>query len=144
MNRDGLKSGGVNPIGVNAAGNAIVTLPGESFSNDGDGVRISDGATATWVGYCVIGGNFIGVEIDGTSTNNWINYNEIGTNVAGTLNLGNLDYGVYLNDTSGNAVDYNDIENSGAFGIVAVLSDQNSVTGNVFSGNAYGDEYYVG
>jgi parallel beta-helix repeat protein len=43
-----------------------------------------------------------------------------------------------------NAVDNNYIENSGVFGILGVVADQNSVAGNVFSGNVVGDEYFVG
>jgi parallel beta-helix repeat protein len=64
--------------------------------------------------------------------------------VSGTRNLGNLGYGVVLSQNAGNLVEDNDIEHCGAYGILAIFADQNTVASNVFSGNAEGNELYIG
>ena len=130
-------------IGVNAAGTAIVAQTGESYSNDGVGVEISDGATGTWVGLCVIGGNVAGVEIDLASGNSVVD-DDIGTDASGTRNLGNLGYGVVLSQGTGNFVEDDDIEHSGVYGILTIFADQNTVQSNVFAANAAGNEYAIG
>ena len=131
-----------NLIGTDAAGTALLLFPGWDFSND-VGVEISNGAYATSVGTNVIAGNWIGVEIYGSATNNWVVWNHIGTDVSNTLNLGNIDIGVYLSDTSGNEVGYNAIY-GGVYGIDTYYADQNSLVGNWFSGNLDGTETSYG
>ena len=130
-------------IGVNAADNAIVSIPGYGYSNS-IGVLLVNGAYATSVGYNVIGGNQFGVEISGSANNNWVVYDWIGTNTAGTLNLGNSQFGVYLNSTSNNLIGYDTIDNSGYYGIYGYYSDQNSIVSDAFYGNAYGNTYFYG
>jgi parallel beta-helix repeat protein len=65
--------------------------------------------------------------------------NNIGTDASGTLSLGNLDYGVVLNYTSGNLVEYNTIAHSGVYGILMIDAGQNTLSNNVFIANAQGN-----
>jgi titin len=129
-------------IGVDGAGTATVPQSGEGFSNDGPGVEI-DGATATLVAYCVIGDNMVGVELDSAS-GCMITDNDIGTDRSGAFNLGNLTYGIVLNATSGNLVEYNTIAFSGRYGILTFSPGQDTVTSNVFIANMEGNELVDG
>ena len=130
-------------IGVNATDTAIVRSPENNFSNS-IGVLLVNGAYATSVGDNVISGNDIGVEISDSSNNNWVVYDEIGTNAAGTLNLGNTEFGVYLNSTSNNLVGYDTIAYSGVYGIYGYYSDANSIVSDAYAGNVYGNTYFYG
>ena len=130
-------------IGVNAAQTATVPVAGYGYS-DSIGVLLVNGAYATSVGYNVIGGNQIGVEVSGSATNNGVVWDHIGTNSAGTLNLGNTEFGVYLNSTSGNEVGYDTIDDSGSYGIYGYYSDQNSIVSDAYAGNTYGNTYFYG
>ncbi len=125
-------------IGLNAAGTAIVKQAGEAFSNDGVGVEIASGAIGAVVSNCVIGGNVIGVEIDFASDSTVID-SEIGTGASGTRNFGNLDYGIALNQTSGDTVEYNVVAHSGVYGILIIYSTDNTLQYNVFIANTDGD-----
>ena len=127
-------------IGINAADNAVLDLSGKTYSNS-DGVQIDDGAEWNAIQENVISGNGYGVEIDGPSTGNCVDYNDIGTNAAGTLDLGNNDSGIYMNDADGDYIYGNTVDNNGGYGILfqSCSTSQDEGT-NTFSKNALGDE----
>lgn len=69
--------------------------------------------------------------------------NDIGTDATGQDNLGNVYFGVYLYDTSGNVVESNTIDNS-LYGIYTYDSDSNTIAYNGFAGNVYGNQISYG
>jgi hypothetical protein len=127
-------------IGLNAAGNAALFHPGQSYSNF-VGVQISNGASGNYAAYDTISGNVIGVEIDDSdSTGNVIVFDEIGTDVSGSYAVGNLEFGVFLNQTSGNTVYANAINFNGYYGLLYWYSTAGQDSSNTFYDNAYGNE----
>jgi titin len=121
-------------IGVNAADNAAL---GNQI-----GVILAAGASINLVDGCVISGNVIGVEItDAGTTGNAVEFNHIGTDATGTIGLGNSQYGIVLNGTSGNFIGYDTIANSGLYGILILGSgDVIDVATITFSNNKDGNE----
>ncbi len=131
-----------NQVGTNAAGNAVIADPGESFSSE-YGVEVSNGASGTVIYDNVIGGNLIGVYIYGAATGTEVIGNDIGTDATGQDNLGNVYFGVYLYDTSGNVVESNTIDNS-LYGLYTYDSDANTIAYNGFAGDVYGNQISYG
>ena len=81
-------------IGVTAAGNVAA-------GNGYDGIHFISGAQDNVVSHDVISANVArGVDIDGGSKVNTVEGCMIGTDSSGTLPLGNLDSGVYIEDNS--------------------------------------------
>lgn len=137
-----------NYIGTNAAGTA-------ALGNTLDGVRV-EGASDTSIGVGgdvifvngnVISGNANGVHIIGPSaTGTRINGNLIGTNAAGTIALGNLHFGVWLENVDAitiggtttsqtNVISGNNPSQLSPGGGIRV-----SGTGNIIQGNKIGTD----
>ena len=88
----------------------------------------------------ISGGAINGVSIRGGSTSNLIQGNYIGTNPAGTAALGNAGAGVYIGESSNNSVTGNLISGNGNNG-VSLAANQAApmvATGNVVAGNLIG------
>ncbi len=108
-------------IGVNAADNAAL---GNQI-----GVLLAGGASINLVDSCVISGNVTGVEItDAGTTGNNVEFNFIGTDSSGKINLGNTQYGIVLDGTSGNLIAYDTVANSGLYGIVIMGGDTDEIS----------------
>ncbi len=127
-------------IGVNAAGTAILTLPGQVFGNGGSGVDLTSNSSATTVQSCVIAGNGgDGVHIDNGTANNIILGDFIGCDTGGTINLGNIGNGVFVSSSNGNQITMATIDFNGGFGIDTLNSSQNTTSNNTFVNNKLGD-----
>lgn len=144
-----------NFIGTNAAGTAAL-----GNSGFGGGVYIEAGASFNTIGgtapgarNVISGNNGInsdGVEIDGNAgptTGNVVLGNYIGTDVTGTVDLGNRQFGVLVDNAGGNTIGgptaaaRNVISgNDGGFGILINLAgaQNNWVLGNYIGTNAAG------
>ncbi len=140
-----------NYIGVNASATG-------ALGNGGYGIHITSGADNTVIGGInmgnVIGGNWLsGIAIDGASTGTTIYGNFIGTNSGGSLDLGNLQHGILLQNSAsnniiggttagqGNTVAFSG-EGSGAFDGVFVASTAS--TGNMIVANSIYDNTGLG
>ncbi len=128
-----------NIIGLNAAGTAIV-------GNGNDGVFIVDNATNNTVGGAttahrnVISGNSDGVQFGGAAggaTGNVVRGNYIGTDITGTVDLGNNDDGIDIDNgaSNGQVID-NLIAGNTSDGID--LGDAGTTNGTVIRGNLIG------
>ena len=102
------------------------------------------GASGNSVLSCVISGNFAGVDIDVAGTGNLVDDNWIGTDKSGELNVGNLEDGVELIDTTGNFAESNTIDNNGGWGVLLFASAQNTLSSNSFAANALGSVDSIG
>jgi Domain of unknown function (DUF4347)/Cadherin domain/Right handed beta helix region/Laminin G domain len=130
-----------NFIGLNAAGTAML-------GNANDGVFIIDGASSNTIGGTtvahrnVIAGNSDGVQIGGSaggSNGNTIQGNYIGTDVTGTLDFGNNDDGIDIDNAAlNNQVIGNLISGNTGDGID--LGDAGASTGTVIRGNLIGTQ----
>ena len=128
-----------NYIGLNAAGNGMI-------GNSNDGVYLIDGASNNTIGGAtsahrnVIAGNSDGVQIgglDGGSNNNIVQGNYIGTDATGTLDFGNNDDGVDIDNAAlNNQVIGNLISGNTGDGID--LGDAGASTGTIIRGNLIG------
>src|ERR1041385_1152267 len=136
-----------NFIGTNAAGNSLIP-------NSGDGVLLGFGGTpaaaqnnivggtTVGAGNLISGNTFAGVDIrDSGSSGNQILGNLIGTDVTGTIDLGNIQNGVFIigapnNQIGGtNAAARNVISGNNNDGVQ--ISDS-TTTGNLVQGNFIG------
>ncbi len=125
-----------NRIGTNAAGT-------QTIGNGGTGVLvIGTGNTVggpTEAAGNVIAGNINGIEI--VRSNNLVQHNWIGTDVSGTIDLGNVGPGIFLNDGSGNLVLENVIAFNGIFGGGTGIAALSRAAGNpILSNSIYANE----
>ena len=127
-----------NWIGLNSSGTGLI-------GNGNDGVYIVNGASNNTIGGAttahrnVISGNSDGVQIGGTSgsNSNLVQGNYIGTDSTGTVDLGNADDGVDIdNGALNNQVIGNLIAGNASDGID--LGDAGASTGTVIRGNLIG------
>jgi titin len=118
----------------------IGTNAGDTYAvANSTGVLIQRGASYNGVYSNVISGNAVGVEIVGANTaDNYVYFNEIGTNQSGSIAIGNLYYGVYVWQASGNVIVYNTIEFSGYYGLVNGYASNSYYYNNVVN-NGYGN-----
>ena len=140
---------GVELVGAgtdaNSIQNSIIGLDNgvaKKLGNGVNGVYIHGGASYNQLLGNLIGGNTdngVGI-IDPGSTGNLVEGNIIGTNNYATLNLGNGDDGVFLDDTTGNTVIYNVLDYNAGAGVWAQggAAYQNNYTTNYFAFNGDG------
>ena len=65
---------------------------------------------------------------DAGTTGNNVEFNFIGTDSSGKINLGNTQYGIVLDGTSGNLIAYDTVANSGLYGIVIMGGDTDEIS----------------
>jgi len=146
---DGIRITGSNTTGTVVQGNEIGTTADETtlLGNEGDGVRIQDGAQATIGGTAssarnVIAGNEDEISI--ASGNNVVQGNFIGTNATGA-DLGSSFTNISITSGSGNLIGgsaagaENVMGNSGNE-IVSVGGSNNVIQGNFIGTNPGGDD----
>jgi hypothetical protein len=132
----GTKADGTGDLGNMQQG---VVVQGMNLFN------IAVGGTATGAGNIIANSKQSGVEIMGTGTH-ILQGNFIGTDVTGTIDLGNVQNGVYLNNTPNNVVGGtgtgagNVISGSGLSGVLieGAQAAGNAVQGNFIGTNAVG------
>ena len=118
-----------NMIGVNGSGNA-------GIGNGGYGVYISEAVNTTVGPDNVIGDNTTAVRVDDVAIiGTEISDNYIGTNTSGTTNLGNSDWGVYLDNTYEALVLYNVIFYNGDDGVAVISGTMNIIYENYIYSN---------
>lgn len=131
-----------NYIGTDVNGDA-----GAGLGNFGRGLEINAGS----IGNSVIGNVISASNADGVvlweTSGNVLRSNLIGTNAAGTVVIGNGDYGVWITDAANNTIggfgagDGNVIAGSGLAGIEI---DGNTSTGNAILGNSIYASGWIG
>ncbi len=133
----GNSSSGIWLSGASATGNFIqgnyigTDITGTVALGNGDGIRISGGASNNTIGGTTVGARNIisgntsdGIEIsDATTTGNIVQGNYIGTDVTGTADLGNTQYGINISAGATNS------QIGGT-----VVGARNIISGNNFSG----------
>lgn len=126
------------------AGTPLIELNGTGAGGGADGLNITAGNT-TVQGLVI--NRFDGDGIESSANgNNLINCNFIGTDITGTIDLGNVGSGVYINGTSGNTIGgvtagtRNVISGNDSYGIQIYDSGEmnNLVQGNFIGTNAAG------
>ena len=144
----GVQITGSNTTGTTVQGNAIGTTADETtlLGNDGDGVRVKDGAVATIGGTAsnarnVVAGN--ASEIYLSSDNNVVQGNYVGTNAAGA-DLGSSSTNISITSGSGNLIGGSAPGAGNVMGnseneIVSVGGTNNTVQGNYIGTNPSGD-----
>ena len=125
-----------NRIGTNAAGTQTIGNGGTGVLVIGTGNTIGGPSEAAGN---VIAGNINGIEI--VRSDNLVQHNWIGTDLSGTIDLGNLGPGVFLNDGSGNLVLENVIAFNGIFGGGTGVASLSRAAGNpILSNSIYSNE----
>ena len=110
----GLDTAGTGPLLLSRAGVCVTNAPGNTIGGSGPGE-----------GNVISGNTAFGVQLTGAgASNNVVRGNLIGTDPAGVLDLGNLFYGVYVENAPRNT-----------------LGGTNAGEGNVISGNDFGGVY---
>ncbi|KGM41169.1 hypothetical protein JY96_16965 [Aquabacterium sp. NJ1] len=111
-----------NYIGLDATGTSIFSSNKTDYGIviQGSASNVTIGGTAAGAGNVISGHNLQGIYESSTGSVT-IQGNYIGTNAAGTADLGNARYGIYLDDTG-----------------TAVIGGTTAGAGNVISGNDYG------
>ncbi len=145
------KGAGVYVTGADAAGNSIenniigLTATGSAvLGNDGAGVADYSPGTLIGTGN-VISDNLIGILISGaTATGVIVQDNLIGTDSTGTADLGNAQYGIQIDNASGNTIEGDgqgaQVISGNLVGveIVGPTSTQNLIAGNLIGTNKAG------
>ncbi|MEG4971914.1 DUF4347 domain-containing protein, partial [Microcoleus sp. K4-B3] len=137
-----------NIIGTNAAGTAALpnTLTGVQISGGSNNIV---GGTTVAERNLISGNGSAGVFIDGaTATGNTVLGNFIGTDINGTADLGNVGFGVAIQNAPGNTIGGNTagarniISGNNAFGVVIqnTPATSNAATGNRVVGNFIGTD----
>jgi len=146
---DGVQITGSNTTGTTVQGNEIGTTADETtlLGNDGDGVRVENGAVATIGGTASTARNVIAGnqdEISIASDNNVVQGNYVGTNATGA-DLGSSFSNITVTNGSGNLIGGsasgagNVMGNSGTE-IVSVGGSDNIIQGNYIGTNPSGDD----
>ena len=131
-----------NLIGTDAAGSgAVPNVDGVRFDNSSSNNTF--GGTAAGAENVISGNSGFGVRMTGASASNVVLGNLIGTNGAGTVALGNLLEGVFIDDSAGNTIggampdSGNVISGNGQDGVEI---NGGSATGNRVAGNYIGTD----
>jgi len=139
---DGVQITGSNTTGTTVQGNAIGTTADETalLGNDGDGVRVENGASATVGGTAsnarnVVAGNEF--EIYLASDNNVVQGNFVGTNAAGD-DLGSGLNGIRIDSGTGNQIGGTSAGAGNVVGYTATNSVSIGGSDNTFQGNYIG------